>query len=261
MALGYFEELLRRSTDEEIQAISDFISDHESFTVYSDLSRRLASNPKIAAKMKATTPLKSTKWVSAEASESDGNTDSLSNTESPHSKKGLAWVMGLARIEFASVLAAFTTTPDPFVSVKPTAYELPAYKSLLADGVRMHYWSLHHDPELKKVSGMIPENPKVLSYSRRLGLARKMMTALAKAGMGELNPYQYRELASWKRDLDGLHAGLLSNIQTYLKGVKESTVSTSETTTQQEIVEACAAQLHAEERELKTGEAKRYEYK
>ena len=244
MSLGYFEELLRRLTDEEREAVTQFIAENDAFTVHSNLSRRLTGAAGMQA-YKTSTP---------------SSSSSKPETGNSYAKRGLPWVMALARIEYASILAAFTTSADPFVNVRPTSVELPAYKELLADGIRMHYFSLHRDPALRRVVNISPDNPVVLSYSRRLGLARKMLTAVAKAGMGELNPYQYRELASWKRDLDGLHAGLLHNIQSYLQTVQERSLEQVENQSTRDFVRACGMQLQGEYREKRAGTARIYRY-
>ena len=234
MALGYFDKLLRKVTDEELQAIDEFVAENDSFTVFTNLSRRVESRP-------------------------NSLTQQQNSLDDDFARRGLPWVMALARIEYASILAAFTTTPNPFVSIRPSAHELSAYKSLLLDGGRMHYWSLSKDPVVKKITNTSPQNPIVLSYSRRLGLARKMLKAVAKAGIGELSPQQYRELASWKRDLDGLHAGIHLVIQSYLVSVQARSTSTTTNREEREFLQACNVQLQAERRELSAGTARVYD--
>ena len=228
MALRYFDELLKRVTEEELQAIDEFIAENDAFTVYTNLSRRFEKRPGTL-------------------------TDVPTSETDTFERRGLKWVMGLARVEYASIPAAFTTTIDPFVAVAPSAFELPAYKSLLMDGVRTHYWALAGDPGVRKVTRTSPSNPVVLAYSRRLGLVRKMLTAAAKVGMSEMVPSQYRELASWKRDLDQLHGGLLMVINAYMTSLSRSkTVTESE----REFAVACGMQLAGEQMELKAGTAK-----
>lgn len=228
MALRYFDELLKRVTEEELQAIDEFIAETDEFTVYTNLSRRVEKRPSTL-------------------------TDRPSSETDTFERRGLSWVMGLARIEYAAILAAFTTTIDPFVAVAPSSYELPAYKSLLMDGVRTHYWALVQDPGVRKVTRTSPSNPLVLSYSRRLGLVRKMLTAAAKVGMSDMVPGQYRELASWKRDLDQLHGGLLLVINAYMTALSRSTTVTEK---EREFAIACGMQLAGEKMELNSGTAK-----
>lgn len=231
MALGYLDELLRSLTPDERTAIDEFVAEHESFTVYTNLSRRTQTRPSTL-------------------------TERPSSAEDSFARKGLAWVMALARVESGAILSTFTTTPNPFTVVNPTAFEMNAYRELLMDGARMHYWSLYIDPALKKVTRTSPENPIVLSYSRRLGLAKAMLRAAAKSGVGHLHAQQYRELATWKQDLDELHAGLLGIIQSYLISSQIQSSSTTSSRFQREFTEACYWQLRAEKRELEAGNAR-----
>lgn len=225
MALRYFDELLRRLTQDELQAVDEIIAANDSFTVFDNLSRLARPMPSSLA----------SKQISA---------------SDDFSRRGLAWVMALARIELGAIFATFTEHPYPFTVVKPSGFEMDAYQALLLDGVRTHYWALARDPALRKVSRTSPENPVVLSYSRRLKLVRRMLKATAKVGMGELNVLQYRELASWNKDLDALQMGLLVVIQSYL-----TTTASQNVVTDREFAEACGALLQAEQRELKKGTA------
>ena len=67
MALSYFDQLLKIVTDDERRAIDEFIAEHESFTVYTNLARRVQ-------------PLAS-------------NLIESSSTEDGAARQGLAWVM------------------------------------------------------------------------------------------------------------------------------------------------------------------------
>jgi hypothetical protein len=83
-------------------------------------------------------------------------------------------------------------------------------------------------------------------------LARSMLRAAMKAGVSEYSPYQLRELAAWKSDLDRLQAGLVTMIQAYL----QLRLSKHTRTSNQNYVDACAALLRAEQRERSAGTAK-----
>ncbi len=259
MALNYFEQLLKKTNEEQQKEIEEFIADNESFTIYTGLAQRVQP-PKT---MLREYPQKKGKAAAKPAIKAD--TDSYAS-ESANKQGGLSWAMALARVELASVLATFTPIPDPFVSVRPTQFELPAYKELLLDGVAMHYWTLSKDPATKRVTSVSPDDPTVLAYSRRLSLSRKMLRGLAKASVGDLRPLQYRELASWNRNLDRLHLEILTTIQAYLAtrtaGVGESNEeftargADGETSFEQ----ACMTQLHAEKRLIESGQAKTVDY-
>ena len=226
-ALDHFDELLRRVTDDERNVIDQMIAEEDAFSIYSNLARRVQ-------------PPGGTLTVQSSAGD-DGR------------RRGLAWVMALARVELGAMLATFTSTPEPFRAVRPTRFEFQAYKSLLLDGAQTHYWALSQDPDLRKVTRTSPVNPIVLSYSRRLVLARAMLAAAVKTGLGEYTPYQLRELASWTNDLDGLQIGLLALIHSYMQA--QTRVSDAQTQSR-EFIQACAALLRAEKKELRRGTAK-----
>jgi hypothetical protein len=152
------------------------------------------------------------------------------------------------------MLAAYTGVQDPFEAVQPTQYEMSQYGELLLDGTRTHYWALTGDPNLPRVTRLSPSRKQFLSYSRRLILARAMLRAALKAGLGQYSPLQMREMASWKRQLDDLQAGFVIKIRDYLAGNSQST--TRADTQQFETVEACGALLRAESRELRSGNAR-----
>lgn len=247
MALGYFEQLLRKTSKEEQEEIEDFVGENESFTIHTHLARRVQPAQSTLLSYPKGKPGPTLKKAS-------NSTPSASSEHNENARTGLSWAMALARIEFASVLAAFTEATDPYVAVRPTKFELPAYKQLLLDGVATHYWTLAKDPAVKQVSKISPSNPVILAFTRRLSLSRKMLRGLAKAAVGEFQPIQYRELAKWNRDLDGLHFGMLLAIEDYLQAITVQNTIRGES--EREFVEACRRQLLAEQDELRRGTAK-----
>ena len=253
MALGYFQQLLQKTTSEQQAELEEFVGDHESFRLFTHLARRVQP----AQTTLASYPTDDTK--PGKRREGTLRTSSASSSLTEQTERtGLSWAMALARIELASILAAFTEMPDPFVNVRPTEFELPAYKELLLDGVATHYWTLARDPAVKRVTKISPSNPAVLAYTRRLSLSRKMLRGLAKAAVGDFMPVQYRELSTWNRDLDRLHLGLLMAIEDYLATITRQ--STEQGEKQREFVRACQQQLRGERSELRRGTAKVYNF-
>ncbi len=229
-ALNLLDELVASCSTEELEAIDRLVAERDEFTVYTDLGRRLQRGP-----------------------------SSLIPAASPTDKRGqrgLAWVMGLARIELAAMLAGFTSVPQPFEMLGPTPFDANAYRSLLHDGALSHYWSLVNDPMLEPVSRMSPLQVQVLAYSRRLVIARGLLRATMKAHRGEYNPIQLREISAWKEGLDALQAGFIAKIELFLQDAQQQKVS--QTSDQGEYVKACIYLLKAEQRELQAGRATRY---
>lgn len=252
MALGYFEKLLGKTNDEQQAIIEELISEEEPFRIFTNLARRVRPPQSLLSAFPSS--LADNAW----GRESARKTTSSSSEHNDTARAGLSWAMALARIEFASVLAAFTEAPDPYVSVRPTKFELPAYKELLLDGVATHYWTLAKDPAVKQITRISPSNPVVLAYTRRLSLSRKMLRGLAKSAVSDFQPQQYRELATWNRNLDKLHFGMLVAIEEYLAAVSVQTTIGGEE--EKDFVRACQMQLRAERKAIRKGTAKIVEY-
>lgn len=94
----------------------------------------------------------------------------------------------------------------------------------------------------------------MLAYSRRLLVARSMLSAAIMTGQNRYTPIQTRELSSWKESLDELQAGFRLKIQMFLQSQTRITSRTS--TKDSEFALACGALLRAEQRELRDGTAR-----
>ena len=227
-ALNHFIELLRSSTAEELEAMDQIVQEKPEFTVYSNLASQFERGPSTLSR-----PVEST---------TEGN-------------RGLAWVIALARTEYGAMLAGFSDAPSPFLTVPLHDFDRVAFQTLLLDGAISHYWGLVSDPSLKRVTRTSPSNPIVLAYSRRLVVARSMMSAAMRLAQRDLSNIQLRELTSWKESMDEVQAGLIASIQLYLQASIQSTTKASKQSS--DYVEACGAMLRAEKRELAAGTAVR----
>jgi len=186
------------------------------------------------------------------ASELENGPTSLSAPKSgPVVRKGLAWMLALARVELGTMLAGFSPTVAPFEAVGVDPYDIDAYKELLMDGVKSHYWALLNDPDLAMV--LTAETmPRVLSYSRRLVMVRAMLRAVVKSSRDDLSAVQMQELYSWKESLDRIQSRLTYKIRNYL----DQSTTTSGTRDQVKILSRyCNSILRAESREIQAGTA------
>lgn len=130
-------------------------------------------------------------------------------------QRGLSWMTALARVELGAMLAAYTKVPRPFEVVRPGEKDIEAYRYLLLDAFRTHYWSLKQDPNLEylpRSNDIVP----VLAYSRRLLMLRSMLHALSRAG-GEWTFPEEQEIYQWCEELGGLNTFLTSYIRNYLE--------------------------------------------
>lgn len=233
-ALHHFDVLMKKTSDEEREVINDIVKERDEFAVYTNLSRRLRIGS------------------SSLAERSEKGDDSFE-------RRGLDWVMALARVEVGAMLAGFTNVLSPFETVKPSEFELSAYKELLGDGLRTHYWALANDPQFPRViaKSKVEPDAQTVAFVRRLSVARAFHDAASRIGAAQLNAQQVAELQSWKNDLDGSQQELIANIEDYLRPITLSRAGPSTTTSKSiNSARACSAQLRGERYELSRGTAR-----
>lgn len=230
-ALEHFDALTQISDQNELQVFDEIIREKDEFAVYVNLSRHL---------QRTDTTL------------SEASVDAEHNFE----RRGLAWVTALARVEVGAMLAGFTNVESPFEWVGPRPLELAAYRELLEDGTRTHYWALANDPDFQRIATGRPDH-KTVAYVRRLTVANAFLDAAAKAGVNtdDLTPQQMNELAKWKSDLGQVQFAMIANIRNYLGTKSRSRSSTTSSTQDIDSVRACTVLLQGEKYELARGTA------
>ena len=224
-ALRDLDKLIRLSSEDEVYELDKIVAEKDEFTIYTNLSRKLKSGP-----------------------------SSLNEPiENERERRGLRWVTALARVELGSMLAAFTGVPTPYEIVANPKFDLPQYQELLLDGARTHYWALVNDPSMPKITRSLKVDEQVLSYSRRLVMARAMLRAAVKSNIRDYSPVQLRELASWKESLDEAQSLIAGKIRAFVNG--STTTQVTSKSSSRDFTAACSAMLRAEARELKAGTA------
>lgn len=246
-ALEQFDALLQKANEYELAAIDELIKYHDEFAIYTNLTRKIQKAPSALSN------------VDVKRAGDKQNPASKEDYE----RRGLAWVMALARLEVGAMFATYTKVASPFEVVRPSFYEMKAYRNLLEDGMRTHYWSLAGDPALQRVIAESGHNPnaETMAYVRRLTAARKFHEAVGLAGGDQLTPSQVSELRKWGYDLGQLQQGLVKNVKRYLsldgQGINQSDTQVDEKTQTRSINQgrACLQQLEGERYELQTGKA------
>jgi len=228
-ALRYLDDLLRQLKPEELAAVDAIVSKRAEFTVYTNIARRVQSAP--------------TSLVPPAEIE-QGKTE----------RRGLPWVLALARVELGGILATFGSHPSPFEAVGPSQYEMPAYKQLLLDGAETHYWALAQDPEARRIAKIDP-TVETLAYIRRLSVARHFLYAAIRSNAAEINQIQLAEAMVQKENLDKLRNVYSSNVADYLASLNYSKQSTTSKTTGKWWLDGCRQQLAKEPQALATGGA------
>jgi hypothetical protein len=190
-ALQHFDALVKKATTEELDTFEEIVRERDELTVYTNLSRRLRHPP--------------------------SSLDERSETESEgFQRRGLAWIMALARVELGAILAAFTYVPRPFEAVAATAYDVEPYQEMLQDGLRSHYWALCGDSSLPRVAQRFLPTQESLAYLRRFVVAQAFLRAAYRAAERHYSAVQRAELNRWKQTLDTFQLKLVSNFRKFL---------------------------------------------
>jgi hypothetical protein len=194
-ALDLLDQLLRISKPEEIAVYDKWVAERPEFTIYTNLSRLANEKPNA--------------FSSIEVS-STGN-----------EKRGLAWVMGLARLELLAMTSVYGSEGQLSSMRAPTAFENLAFRDLLFDGMRTHVWALTGDERFKK---LLQKNPdaETIAYARRLTLVMRFVQSVAAFYGKEFTPEQRGQWTNWNRVIDDQKAVLLTTIESYLNQMSVS---------------------------------------
>jgi hypothetical protein len=223
-ALSLLDPLLNSVTPDELLAIEEIVKQRDELAIYVNLSRRLETTPSSLTE-----------------------TDKAGAVE----RRGLAWMMALARVELGALAAGFTDHPQPFALVPPSRYEAQAYLALLLDGARTHVLAMRNDPTVQYYASMkgrsvslaeavygprgpsfgahriIANEQQALAYARRVVVADEFVQASFKFGATQLSPIQQAELASYRAQLRGLQEILIYKVLGIGVGESSGTQTTS----------------------------------
>jgi hypothetical protein len=186
-ALPLLTQFVALATSEELKVAEQIVAARDEFTVYTNLSRRIEPKPG---------PL---------SERGTGATDKFD-------RRGLAWLIALARVELASMAAGFSPDAEPFGKSRPGSLELDAYREVLADSMRSHYWSLVRDPVPRTMRRRVTPDPQAIAYLRRTNLAIKFVDEVGRELQGQLTSTQQSELDTWEQQLKGLQSYLLYDV-------------------------------------------------
>lgn len=126
-------------------------------------------------------------------------------------QKGLGWIIGLARVELATMLSAFVHVNQSFVVVNPNKYDYEAYRILVLDGLR-HHMQLIEDQGIAEALLDPQVTPRVLAILRRVELAEDLHRATVQLYAADLNPEQVRDLKRLAERLAAAKNQLLVNL-------------------------------------------------
>jgi hypothetical protein len=177
-ALSRFDQLLSTASLNELAAMDELVKSQDQYMVYVNLSRAFPQT--------ATT----------------GFPERNQLVNDRFERRGLTWVIALARLELGAMLAAFSPRAESFQRVPPTGYERRAYDELLVDAMRCHLWGLQSDPlfnerELREAA---KKNDQVtMLYDRRTRLALKLIDAVRQRTGMRISRDQLEELRQYEQ--------------------------------------------------------------
>lgn len=224
-ALQNLDQLANSLTESEREELDEYVKQRNLFAVDGNLSKRMQV----------------------------GNSTLTDSKDAVEEHRGLNWMTALARVELGAMLSGYTNVPRPFEVVRPTPNDIDAYRYLLLDGIRSHYWSLKKDPSINyllKSTNIY----NVLSYSRRMKMVRSMIGTLTRSGRKWTYPEQ-QELVGWKSELDELSGLFIVSIRNYLTKHGESGTRTTKSSSSRYLTRICGAILQGERNELRAGTA------
>jgi hypothetical protein len=182
-ALDSMNRLVNMSTSEELFVYDQVLNDRPEFAYFNGANTAFKLQPDL----KTANPFDRSRFY-----------DSFQ-------KKGLAWMMALARIELGATMSMYGNDKTPFESVANSRFDLGPYLEVLTDDVVAHMKSLAQEPGFEEV---VRRNRKIdtwtLAYLRRIKMIRDMLSALSTAGNdavdAQIKPYDI-ELKRYERRL------------------------------------------------------------
>ncbi len=158
LALKGFDAFLSVASSEEFAALDELVAERDEFVVYRNLFRAVAETPPpLAARV-----------------------DTSSDLAREHEGRGLQWVVALARVELAAMMALFGSNKDPFAQFGPGQVEANAWFDLMADGASVHFAALEADPWFQDLN-RAPLDNNFFTQQKHLLLTGQMLTAVARS--------------------------------------------------------------------------------
>ncbi|MDP7019542.1 MAG: hypothetical protein QGG36_27340 [Pirellulaceae bacterium] len=184
-ALANLTKLVRACNDRERAALNEIIAERDEFAVFTNLSRLI--------QIGATT------------------LDDPVRVGASYERRGLNWMMALARVELGAMLAGFSEHQSPFRASSPTDFEFDAFRDLLRDGVRVHVAAISQDNRVR-VLASLPPSQSSLAYMRRMRIANSMIKATQFYGAVDLSATQQQHLTAWLKQIEEIQGNYFARL-------------------------------------------------
>ena len=176
-ALHHLDRFVALSLPEELEVVDEILATRDEFSIYVNLSRRFDTG--------------------------DSSLDQQPlHPRDDFKRQGLAWVMALARVERAAMLAGFTSVAIPLPLEGVRDIEKPVLAELLLDAIRSHYWSMYHDPRMALLSQGKATSRQAFVVGRRVVMLRTMINLLEDLAGDQFTPVQRSEMVRWSQSLN-----------------------------------------------------------
>jgi len=201
-AVENFEQLVLISTPEELAAYDKVLNGRPEFTYFNGANVMLD----VPVDLKKANPKQRTQFFDT------------------FRKKGLAWMMALAKVELNATASMYGDAPKPFQSIRVTEYDIVPYMNVLADDAIAHLKSLSMEKGFRDVtqSGRTVDT-WTIAYLRRLKMIRDMLSTLSEIGNAEvkarIQPYDAKLRMHEKK--------LVSNIKMQTRTTSKNKVNKS----------------------------------
>ena len=182
-ALEAFHQLLSMSSTDELAIYDEVLKERIEFSFVNGVNLAFAAPPDLLQSR-------------------EGDRARFSNE---FLKKGLAWMMALARIELSATSSLYGNSRYPFESLDVTPYDAAPFVDILRDDVLAHLRSLAQEPGFREVTRRSRKpDTWTLAYLRRIKLIRDMLATLERVGgptvSADIQPLN-KELDKYRRDL------------------------------------------------------------
>lgn len=214
-SLERFDQLARTTSDDEWAVMDELVQDNPQFTIYIKLYSRMRTVEQSAF---------------------------VSKRKSDIKRKGLDWLIALARLEYGAIIAGFTGPEVGFTSPPLDAPDALAFQELLIESALMHSWSLQDDFTARMKANQTrgadassqsrasegtdphPITPQhVLAYERRVSLTWKMLQAVIRNDTERgMTDEQREEILTLATGINGLRLSIRNNLLNLGEGVRQT---------------------------------------